>query len=71
METMTSRLDIEGCDSFLDDVSLLFLKHNVDILDMNENLYPKGDHVRNHKLASIRVDLFYAIIDMQLKELNN
>ncbi|KAG5589478.1 hypothetical protein H5410_039992 [Solanum commersonii] len=61
-------------DSMMDDVSLFCGKHGISIPKMNED-YSNGKSKRKRSnisyLHHFRVEVFYAVIDLALQELNN
>ncbi|XP_031275229.1 zinc finger MYM-type protein 1-like [Pistacia vera] len=64
-----------GWDNLFDEVSHFYIAHNIDVPNMQEKFVARGRSRRNIQemtnLFHYRVELFYAIIDLQLSELNN
>ncbi|XP_031256009.1 uncharacterized protein LOC116113999 [Pistacia vera] len=64
-----------GWDSFLCQVSSFCVKHNIDVPYMDDMFLPLGQPRRKAQeitnLHHYRVELYYAILDMQLQELNS
>ncbi|XP_031275566.1 zinc finger MYM-type protein 1-like [Pistacia vera] len=63
-----------GWDNLLDEVSHFCIAHNINVPNMEEKFVTRGRSRRNVQgmtnLFHYRVELFYAIIDLQLSELN-
>ncbi|XP_022864430.1 uncharacterized protein LOC111384385, partial [Olea europaea var. sylvestris] len=63
------------CESFLRTVSCFCERYNIDVPNMDDMFIPLGRSWRNTQeitnLHHFRVDFFYAIIDMQIQELND
>ncbi|XP_031278972.1 52 kDa repressor of the inhibitor of the protein kinase-like [Pistacia vera] len=64
-----------GWDNLLDEVSHFCIAHNIDMPNMQEKFVARGRSQRNVQemtnLFHYRVELFYAIIDLQLSEHNS
>ncbi|XP_031248553.1 zinc finger MYM-type protein 1-like [Pistacia vera] len=64
-----------GWDNLLDEVSHFCIAHNIDMPNMQEKFVARGRSRRNVQemtnLFHYRVELFYAIIDLQLSELDS
>ena len=64
-----------GWDSFLDQVSTFYGKHNIVVPNMNDTFLARSRSRRKaHEIIYLyyfRVELFYSIIDIQLQELSN
>ena len=59
----------------LDEVSMFCVKHDINVINKDDRYIACGRSQHNAKKAKnmhhYQVDLFYAIIDLQLQELNN
>ncbi|ESR41960.1 hypothetical protein CICLE_v10013753mg [Citrus x clementina] len=64
-----------GWDSLLSEASSFCLKHDIDVPNMNDVFLPWGRSRRKAREISnmhyFRVELFFAVLDLQLQELNN
>ncbi|ESR45578.1 hypothetical protein CICLE_v10003781mg, partial [Citrus x clementina] len=64
-----------GWDSLLFEASSFCLKHDIDVPNMNDVVLPWGRSQRKAREISnmhyFRVELFFAVLDLQLQELNN
>ena len=60
---------------FLDEVFMFCVKYDINVIDMDDRYITRGRSRHNAEKATnmhhYQVDLFYAIIDLQLQELNN
>ncbi|ESR65508.1 hypothetical protein CICLE_v10007751mg [Citrus x clementina] len=69
------KLRDSGWDSLFGQVSTFCSKHDIDVLDMDDLFLIPGRSRRKAReitnLHRYRVELFYAVLDMQLQELNN
>ncbi|PON53209.1 hypothetical protein TorRG33x02_305960, partial [Trema orientale] len=65
----------DGWDYFLEQVYTFCQKHDIDVPNMDDMFMRRGRSRRKTQemtnLHHFRVDLFYAVIDMQLQELND
>ncbi|KAJ0971407.1 hypothetical protein J5N97_019366 [Dioscorea zingiberensis] len=65
----------DGWSSLLDEIFLFCVKHDINIINMDDGYIARGRSRRNAEnvtnMHHYRVDLFYSIIDLQLQELNN
>ena len=65
----------DGWDSFLELVSSFCVKHDIEVPNMDDMFIPTGRSRRNAQnftnMYHYRCDLFYAVIDLQVQELNN
>ena len=64
-----------GWKSLFGEVSFFCETHNIDVLNMDDIFFIRGQSHRNAQqmtnLHHYQVELFYTLIDMQLQELNN
>ena len=64
-----------GWDSFLETIYYFYYKYIIDVFNMDDIYKPLDRSRRNisemTNLHHLQVDFFYAIIDMQLQELND
>ncbi|XP_059627652.1 uncharacterized protein LOC132270487 [Cornus florida] len=74
-EDQLQRMRKNGWESLLDEVSSFCVKHEILVPNMDDPFLaqgrPRRDAHKNSNLHNYRVELFYAIIDMQLQELSS
>ena len=77
VQVSTQRLQMmreSGWSCFLDDVASFCEKHEIVVLQMDDIFKARGRSRRIQEKANLhhyQVELFYAVIDMQLQELNS
>lgn len=74
-KTQLQKMRNEEWESLLDNIYSFCKKYNIDIPRMNDRFVMRGRSRRNVEevtnLHHFKVDIFYAVIDMQLRELND
>ncbi|XP_022854701.1 uncharacterized protein LOC111376005, partial [Olea europaea var. sylvestris] len=72
-KTQLQTMRDDGCDSFLGVICSFCETHKINVLDMDDMFVTVG-HSRRETVTNLhhfRVEIFYAVIDIQLQELND